>query len=204
MKEEEAKHSPISSPDSDSELIEKLHTHNIINGVARSRELIINYSGYPEMVDSDIGPSELSDIPEDEEPEDELTDSDDARSRQSTTPKLPTAQTEFSRTTAYKTPVTNALNTWKANKPEISSHFNTSQLPTKSLATAQLNPTTATNNNSNQKGEQKNANSSTGNTAVTNNRNSTERMRIFVGKLLLTIVKRVLIFQCAPCTCNSH
>ena len=203
VKEEETKRSPISSPDSDTELIEKLHTHNIINGVARSRELIINYSGYPEM-DSDIGPSELSDIAE--EPEDELTDSEDARSRQSTTPKLPTAQTEFSRTTAYKTPVTNALNTWKANKPEISSHFNTSQLPTKSLATAQLNPTTATNNNSNQKAEQKNANSSAGNTAVvTNNRNSTERMRIFVGKRLLTIVKRVLIFRCTQlCTCNSH
>ena len=191
-KQEEVKRSPLSSPDSDTELIEKLHTHNIINGVARSRELIINYSGYPEM-DSDIGPSELSDIAE--EPEDELTDSEDARSRQSTTPKLQTGQTEFSRTTAYKTPVTNALNTWKANKPEISSHFNTSQLPTKSLATAQLNPTTATNNNSNQKPEQKNANSSAGNTAVTNNRNSTERMRIFVGKLLLNIVKRVLIFQ---------
>ena len=203
VKEEETKRSPISSPDSDTELIEKLHTHNIINGVARSRELIINYSGYPEM-DSDIGPSELSDIAE--EPEDELTDSEDARSRQSTTPKLPTAQTEFSRTSAYKTPVTNALNTWKANKPEISSHFNTSQLPTKSLATAQLNPTTATNNNSNQKAEQKNANSSAGNTAVvTNNRNSTERMRIFVGKRLLTIVKRVLIFRCTQlCTCNSH
>ena len=62
-KAEEVKRSPISSPDSDTELIEKLHTHNIINGVARSRELIINYSGYPEM-DSDIGPSELSDIAE--------------------------------------------------------------------------------------------------------------------------------------------
>ena len=132
-----------------------------------------------------------------QEPEDELTDSEDANSRTSTTPKLPSrsAQNDFSRTTAYKAPASNAVNTWKANKPEISSHFNTSQLPTKSLVTAQLNPTTATNNNSNQKPEQKNANSSAGNTAVTNNRNSTERMRIFVGKLLLNIVKRVLIFQ---------
>ena len=134
-----------------------------------------------------------------QEPEDELTDSEDANSRTSTTPKLPSrsAQNDFSRTTAYKAPASNAVNTWKANKPEISSHFNTSQLPKKSLATAQLNPTTATNNNSNQKAEQKNANSSTGNAAVTNNRNSTERMRIFVGKRLLTIVKRVLIFRCA-------
>jgi len=176
----EVKRSPISSPDSDTELIEKLHTHNIINGVARSRELIINYSGYPEM-DSDIGPSELSDIAE--EPEDELTDSEDANSRTSTTPKLPSrsAQNDFSRTTAYKAPASNAVNTWKANKPEISSHFNTSQLPTKSLATSQLNPATTTNNNTEQKPELKNANNSTTNSVVTNNRNSTERMRIFVA-----------------------
>jgi len=176
----EVKRSPISSPDSDTELIEKLHTHNIINGVARSRELIINYSGYPEM-DSDIGPSELSDIAE--EPEDELTDSEDANSRTSTTPKLPSrsAQNDFSRTTAYKAPASNAVNTWKANKPEISSHFNTSQLPTKSLATSQINPATTTNNNTEQKPELKNANNSTTNSVVTNNRNSTERMRIFVA-----------------------
>ena len=130
-----------------------------------------------------------------QEPEDELTDSEDANSRTSTTPKLPSrsAQNEFSRTTAYK--ASNAVNTWKANKPEISSHFNTSQLPTKSLATSQLNPATATNNNTEQKPELKNANNSTTNSVVTNNRNSTERMRIFVGKLLLNIVKRVLIFQ---------
>ena len=38
--------------------------------------MMINYSGYPEL-DSDIGPSELSDIAE--EPEEGLTDSDDDR-----------------------------------------------------------------------------------------------------------------------------
>ena len=133
-----------------------------------------------------------------QEPEDELTDSEDANSRTSTTPKLPSrsAQNDFSRTTAYKAPASNAVSTWKANKPEISSHFNTSQLPTKSLATSQLNPATTTNNNTEQKPELKNANNSTTNSVVTNNRNSTERMRIFVGKRVLTIVTRVVIFQC--------
>ena len=52
--------------DSETELMEKLqgrtnssnnNTNN--NSSARQRELIINYSGYPEL-DSDIGPSELS------------------------------------------------------------------------------------------------------------------------------------------------
>jgi hypothetical protein len=38
--------------------------------------MMVNYSGYPEL-DSDIGPSELSDIAE--EPEEGLTDSDEDR-----------------------------------------------------------------------------------------------------------------------------
>jgi hypothetical protein len=44
--------------------------------------MMINYSGYPEL-DSDIGPSELSDIAE--EPEEGLTDSDSDRA----TPRFP-------------------------------------------------------------------------------------------------------------------
>ena len=179
------KRSSNSSPDSDAELIEKLHTHNIVNGVARSRELIINYSGYPEM-DSDIGPSELSDIAE--EPEDDLTDSEEVRSRHSATPKLATNnQADYNRTSLYKTPVVNTLNTWKtAAKPKISSQFSPSQLPNKTLSTAQLTAVSVTNNNTNQKSEQKNVNNngnnaeySNTNAAVTNNRN--ERMRIFVA-----------------------
>jgi hypothetical protein len=59
---------PDSGEDSETELLEKLQqgrtnevTSNNIsnNNVSRQRELIINYSGYPEL-DSDIGPSELS------------------------------------------------------------------------------------------------------------------------------------------------
>jgi RIMS-binding protein 2 len=176
----DSKRSVNSSPDSDTELIEKLHTHNIVNGVARSRELIINYSGYPEM-DSDIGPSELSDIAE--EPEDEETDSEESTSRHSTTPKLTNNnnQSDYNKTAMYKTPVVNALNSWKTAQPEISSQLNTSNLQTKSLSTVQLLSTTnVTNNNTNQKPEQKNANNvSSGNSSVSNNRN--ERMRIFVA-----------------------
>merc|ERR1719486_695204 len=51
-----------------------------------TREVLINYSGYPEL-DSDIGPSELSDIAE--EPEEGLT-SDDGGSSRGSTPKIVT------------------------------------------------------------------------------------------------------------------
>ena len=56
------------------------------NKMQPTREVLINYSGYPEL-DSDIGPSELSDIAE--EPEDGLT-SDDGGSQSSrgSTPKI--------------------------------------------------------------------------------------------------------------------
>ena len=56
--------------DSDNELIEKLAKIPL----NKPREVVINYSGYPEL-DSDIGPSELSDIAE--EPEEGLTDTED-------------------------------------------------------------------------------------------------------------------------------
>ena len=57
------------------------------SGGARPRDppgpaMMVNYSGYPEL-DSDIGPSELSDIAE--EPEEGLTDSDSDRA----TPHFP-------------------------------------------------------------------------------------------------------------------
>jgi len=77
------------SDDSEDELISKLASHpSIVSGVSRNRELIINYSsGFPEL-DSDIGPSELSDIAE--EPEDELTEDDD---RSTSTPQKMTENT---------------------------------------------------------------------------------------------------------------
>lgn len=56
--------------DSDGELLEKLSKIPL----NKPREVVINYSGYPEL-DSDIGPSELSDIAE--EPEEGLTDTED-------------------------------------------------------------------------------------------------------------------------------
>ena len=61
----------------------KTSSNDILNGSggARPRDppgpaMMVNYSGYPEL-DSDIGPSELSDIAE--EPEEGLTDSDSDR-----------------------------------------------------------------------------------------------------------------------------
>ena len=153
-----------SSPDSDTELMEKLHTHSIINGVARSRELIINYSGFPEPGDSDLGPSELSDIAE--EPEDELTDSEDSRS--SATPRLPEGRA-------------GAL----PGKPCWRREGGSSQAPpgvTKSLPTNQV---TTNNNNMANNNSVRCTDQQPGGALVTNNRNSAERMRIFVGKCCL-------------------
>jgi len=158
--------------DSEDELIEKLQNHPVITGPTRTRELIINYSGYPDM-DSDIGPSELSDIAE--EPEDELTDSEDNRL---STPKILNPP-KYDRTNMYKTPIVNSLNVWQPKKPETtSSQISNSQFETQKFS----NPPQPT-NNKNQKTEQKNSNlngsSEYNANSVTNNRS--ERMRIFVA-----------------------
>ena len=158
--------------DSDSELMEKLAAHPVVAGPPRPRELVINYnSTYPD-IDSDIGPSELSDIAE--EPEDELSE------EESNAP--------------YSVPVANALNVWKATKPSSeSSQVSNSQFETQKFATASATTATPTNNNNNVKNNVKselgtggNDNSKLGETngnsssaAVANNR--AERMRIFVA-----------------------
>ena len=167
--------------DSDSELIEKLQNHPVISAPPRNRELIINYNGYPD-IDSDIGPSELSDIAE--EPEDEYTDSENDRR---STPKNQTTS-KFDITNMYKNPLLNMNNNvWKPSykKKEssqvINSQFESSQKQTNN-----------NNNNKNIKQEhphsQKNgdfntisSNNNAGTGAVVPSNNKTERMRIFVA-----------------------
>ena len=169
--------------DSDSELMEKLAAHPVVAGPPRPRELVINYnSAYPD-IDSDIGPSELSDIAE--EPEDELSEEES---------NAATPQPHRNSTAApYSVPVANALNVWKATKPSSeSSQVSNSQFETQKFATASATTATPTNNNNvknnvnpelgtrgndNSKLGETNGNSSS--TAVVNNR--TERMRIFVA-----------------------
>ena len=155
--------------DSDSELIEKLQNHPVMAGPARSRELVINYGGFPD-IDSDIGPSELSDIAE--EPEDEYTDSENDRI---TTPKMKNncSNSKFDIMNMYKSPHINN-NQWRPNvkKPEDNS---SSQIISCQLESQKF--TNSTNNNKNVvKPEQKNNNPSSN---LPNNRN--ERMRIFVA-----------------------
>ena len=90
--------------DSDSELMEKLQKHSpAISAAPRSRELVINYNAFPD-IDSDIGPSELSDIAE--EPEDEYSDSETERRQGSSVAKLDLAN-------MYKNPLLNNNNVWK-------------------------------------------------------------------------------------------
>ena len=158
--------------DSDSELIEKLQNHPVMSGPPRSRELIINYGGFPD-IDSDIGPSELSDIAE--EPEDEYTDSENDRI---TTPKNKnnSSSTKFDIMNMYKTPHINN-NLWRPNakKPETNA---SSQIISSHLESQKF--TNPTNNNKNVvKGEQKNNNTQHTAANLANNRN--ERMRIFVA-----------------------
>ena len=119
--------------DSDSELIEKLQNHPVLAGPPRARELVINYSAYPD-IDSDIGPSELSDIAE--EPEDEYTDSENDRR---STPKIKTTTSKFDLSTMYKNPMLNN-NVWKsANKKMDSSQVSNSQFETQSQKHSNIN-----------------------------------------------------------------
>ena len=112
--------------DSDSELIEKLQNHPVIAGPPRARELVINYSAYPD-IDSDIGPSELSDIAE--EPEDEYSDSENDRR---STPKIKTTTTKFDLSNMYKNPMLNN-NVWRSNNKKVdSSQVNNSQFEAQS------------------------------------------------------------------------
>jgi len=93
------------------------------NGGARPKDfapgpaLMVNYSGYPEL-DSDIGPSELSDIAE--EPEEGLTDSEDDRS----TPhySLPSQHQNEHRRKPSSDSVT-SLNRWSKNGSENNLHL---------------------------------------------------------------------------------
>jgi hypothetical protein len=84
-------------------------------GSPKSSGPLANYSGYPEL-DSDIGPSELSDIAE--EPEEGLTDSDDDRF----TPRLPLSSKQTNRRKPRPDSVT-SLNRWNKNGSENNLHL---------------------------------------------------------------------------------
>ncbi len=129
-----------SDSDSEGELIEKLTSSNgnashglkqslnnghMTNGFSKPREVLLNYSGYPEL-DSDIGPSELSDIAE--EPEEGLTDNDDDDDddHDSVTPQNELSSTQpansYQRSPMLYKPNHNALNHWNnkiANSPSL-------------------------------------------------------------------------------------
>jgi RIMS-binding protein 2 len=96
------------------------------NGLAKPREMLLNYSGYPEL-DSDIGPSELSDIAE--EPEEGLTDNEEGRD--SETPSNDARTPAYDRSSLYKSN-SNALSEWN------------SKMETPAKPTASASSTTAT------------------------------------------------------------
>ena len=178
--------------DSDSELIEKLQNHPVIAGPPRARELVINYSAYPD-IDSDIGPSELSDIAE--EPEDEYSDSENDRR---STPKIKTTTTaKFDLSNMYKNPMLNN-NVWRSTnnkKVDSSQVSNTQFTESQSQKLNNINNKNLAPENKNQKpggnfpssevaGNTGNGNNGAGNgsnhVSVSNNRIA-ERMRIFVA-----------------------
>ena len=115
---------------------------------SQPREVLINYSGYPEL-DSDIGPSELSDIAE--EPEEGLT-SEEGSSRGST-PKVVTSSTNnsslsltrWSNSSLYATSSQKSTSVTSVTTTKV--HINGS---TTSIASSngkpQITPITTTNN----------------------------------------------------------
>ena len=160
---------PAPEPDSDSdtELVEKLQNHpTVLNGPIRPRELIINYSAYPDL-DSDIGPSELSDIAE--EPEDDLTDSEDMRVTVNKAICVQAKNKNNNNNNNYKSN-NNSNNVWKDSTPQISSQAKPNPTDTASFTTNNL---VMVGNKNNKTEVSKPTNLDYG------NRN--ERMRIFVA-----------------------
>ena len=92
--------------ESEAELIERLAPGTAGTNLAKPREMLLNYSGYPEL-DSDIGPSELSDIAE--EPEEGLTDDTDDDQGQASS--VITTGPSYDRASLYKANG-NALSQW--------------------------------------------------------------------------------------------
>ena len=168
------------SDDSESELIEKLQKHPSVSA-PRSRELIINYNGYPD-IDSDIGPSELSDIAE--EPEEEYTDSDNEMTTSKTVTK------KFDLTNMYKNPLlnNNSVSQWSNTlKKQQQLPAQSSQVSNSQFEAQKSQQTTTNNKNVSEKtGETNYSNTTVSNvtpvTVTTNgNSNAKERMRIFVA-----------------------
>ena len=168
--------------DSESELIEKLQKHPVLSAVPRSRELIINYGGgYPD-IDSDIGPSELSDIAE--EPEEEYTDSDNE------SPKKVITTKKFDLTNLYKNPMLNN-NVWKSGHQQqlekqssqvINSQFETQNVSsTNNVTTNNMNIKQDINKNSTTPAGDFNTNNTSTISTNNNSNNKSERMRIFVA-----------------------
>ena len=114
-------HNNEEDSESEAELIERLApgtagTNLARSGLAKPREMLLNYSGYPEL-DSDIGPSELSDIAE--EPEEGLTDdSGDDQGNGSRAPPsvIAAGGPSYDRASLYKANG-NALSQWPSKAP---------------------------------------------------------------------------------------
>lgn len=106
-----------------------------------NREILINYSGYPEL-DSDIGPSELSDIAE--EPEEGLTSEEGSTSSRGSTPKVvaSSAASVTSSSSGSTTSLTRwsngSLYTTSQTKPVTSTCVTTSVTTTASASTTKV------------------------------------------------------------------
>lgn len=162
---------PDPDSDSDTELMEKIASRPVLNGPIRPRELIINYGAYPDL-DSDIGPSELSDIAE--EPEDDLTDTEDIRetreSRVTINKSLVVQAQNHNNNNSYTSNVN--TNVWKDSQAKNSSQPKPNQAEEKRSLTNLVVV-----DNKNNRTEQKNANVEYN----ANQSNRNERMRIFVA-----------------------
>eukprot|EP00095_Tigriopus_kingsejongensis_P012128 maker-scaffold560_size136926-snap-gene-0.23 protein:Tk12128 transcript:maker-scaffold560_size136926-snap-gene-0.23-mRNA-1 annotation:"rims-binding protein 2-like" len=181
-----APRSPIRNTQVDSDSDDEFQNetaHNTIkfptlNGLGpKPREMVINYSsGYPEL-DSDIGPSELSDIAE--EPEEGLTDSDGCSTPKRRSPLY------YKEPNNHKSTYNNALNKW--DNDDSPSQFTAQPLITNST-TSGLTLTNGFAQSPTQPGSQFRPTIQINQEAVNNNKNlkpimapKTERIRIFVA-----------------------
>ena len=150
--------------DSDNELLEKLASHA---SLLRPRELIINYAApngvpvattgggigiYPADLDSDIGPSELSDIAE--EPEDDLTDDSESvcsRNSRISLPKININNNNYPSSSSSLTKSVSNINSSSTNHGSstlILGGSNNNISNSKSFSTSVSSLTAASNNNS--------------------------------------------------------
>ena len=151
--------------------------------VSQQREMLINYSsGYPEL-DSDIGPSELSDIAE--EPEEGLTSEDGTEDgSRGSTPKVPEKTTTSNGMSSSNSNIAisttaSSITRWSSNSLYTSSNTSSQQQPSNTIGLSNNNNSFSTSSTT-----------SSNNTSISSIASSTTKVQINGGTTTTTISKQ--------------